>query len=165
MQGIIIVKTLSLFYVTNLKKSGLLPAGTHFATWEELKDKFGFNKHRLKLLEGLKQGLQVLIKYGCKEVYVDGSFVTDKPLPNDIDVCYDNTHMNWKKFITDHPEFNDSKNGNAIQKTKYQSEFYAFNAYEDYILLFFQFDKSNNSKGIVKISYPKGYYDKERKTI
>jgi hypothetical protein len=72
--------------------------------------------------------------------------------PNDVDVCYDNTYMNWKKFITEHPEFNDSKNGSKIQKEKYQSEFYAYNAFEDYILQYFQFDRDNNPKGIVKIS-------------
>lgn len=135
----------------NLKKSGLLPAGIHLATWKELNERFGFNEQRRMLLNGLKRGLELLQKYGCNEVCIDGSFVTNKPFPNDVDVCYDNTHMNWNKFIKDHPEFNDVKNGSTIQKEKYQSEFYAYNAFEDSILLFFQFDRNNNSKGIVKI--------------
>lgn len=137
--------------LVDLKKSGLLPAGIHYATWEELNEKFGFNEHRQQLLVSLKKGLQLLQKYGCNEVCIDGSFVTNKPFPNDVDVCYDNTHMNWTKFIKDHPEFNDVKNGSKIQKEKYQSEFYAYNAFEDSILHFFQFDRNNNPKGIVKI--------------
>ena len=135
----------------NLKKTGLLPTGVHLTTWNELVEKFGTNNHRLKLLEGLKKGLNLLQQYGCTEVYIDGCFVTAKPLPNDVDVAYDNSRMNWKKFIKEHPEFNDLKNGSRIQKEKYQSEFYAYNAFEDSILQFFQFDKDANLKGIVKI--------------
>ena len=135
----------------NLRKSGLLPAGVHLITWSELVEKFGINNHRLKLLEGLKKGLSLLKKYGCTEVCIDGSFVTAKPLPNDIDVAYDNTRMDWQKFIKEQPEFNDIKNGSRIQKEKYQSEFYAYNAFEDSILQFFQFDRDGNPKGIVKI--------------
>lgn len=67
--------------IPNLKKSGLLPTGIHPATWDELIEKFGLNDHRLKLLEGLKQGLNLLLQYGCTEVYIDGSFVTSKPFP------------------------------------------------------------------------------------
>ena len=137
--------------IPTLKKSGLLPSGTYTATWIELVERFGVNNHRLKLLEGLRKGLTLLRQYGCREVYIDGSFVTAKPLPNDIDVCYDNTHMNWKKFIKEHPEFNDSKNGSRIQKEKYQSEFYAYNAFEDSILQFFQFNRDGDPKGLVKL--------------
>ncbi len=136
----------------NLKKTGFLPAGIHPATWKELNDQFGFNEQRRMLLNGLQKGLQLLKKYGCIEVYVDGSFVTTKPIPNDIDVCYDNSYMNWKKFIKDNPEFNDVKQGSKVQKEKYQSEFYAYNAFDDYIVQFFQFDRDNNPKGIVKLS-------------
>ena len=135
----------------NLKKSGLLPVGIYPAKWNELVERFGFNEHRLKLLDELKKGLNLLQQYGCTEVCIDGSFVTAKPFPNDIDVAYDNTRMNWKKFIKEQPEFNDNKNGNKIQKEKYQSEFYAYNAFEDSILQFFQFDRDGNSKGIVKL--------------
>ena len=104
--------------LTNLKKSGLLPAGIHSATWSEFVEKFGINNHRLKLLEALKQGLNLLQQYGCTEVCIDGSFVTAKPFPNDIDVAYDNSQMNWKKSIKEQPEFNDIKNGIRIQKEK-----------------------------------------------
>ena len=137
--------------IPNFKKTGLLPTGVYLTTWDELVEKFGTNKHRLKLLEGLNKGLNLLQRYGCAEVCIDGSFVTAKPLPNDIDVAYDNSHMNWKKFIKEQPEFNDVKNGSRIQKEKYQSEFYACNAFEDSILQFFQFDRDGNPKGIVKI--------------
>ncbi len=148
-----------------LKTSGLLPTGIHPATWDELVEKFGLNDHRLKLLKGLKKGLNLLHQYGCTEACIDGSFVTSKPFPNDVDVCYDNIYMNWKKFIKEQPEFNDIKNGSKTQKEKYQSEFYAYNAFEDSILQFFQFDKDHNLKGIVKLNLIEVFYDQERKTI
>lgn len=115
--------------IPNLKKSGQLPTGIHAAKWNELVERFGFNEYRLKLLDRLKKGLNVLHQYGCTEACIDGNFVTSKPFPNDVDVCYDNTHINWKKFIKVHPEFTDVKNGSKIQKEKYQSEFYAYNAF------------------------------------
>ena len=138
--------------MVDFTKKGLLPVGVHHTTWEEFQKRFAITTYRQNLLSGLQKCLAILQLYGCTEIYIGGSFVTDNLKPNDIDVCYNNAHMNWKKFIKDHPEFNDSKNGSAIQKAKYQSEFYAFNSYEDYILRFFQFDKNNNPKGIVKIS-------------
>lgn len=134
-----------------LKKSGLLPSGIYLTTWEEFVEKFGFNPHRLQLLEELKKGLNLLYRYGCRVVYIDGSFVTAKILPNDIDVCYDNGPMNWEAFIRQHPEFNDIRNGSRIQKLKYKSEFYAMNAFEDSILRFFQRGRNDEPKGILKI--------------
>ena len=96
--------------LSNFTKKGLLPAGFHIATWGEFIEKFGFNDPRLKLLDGLKKGLDLLRNYGCHEVCIDGSYATAKSLPNDIDVAYDNTWMNWNKFIKEQPEFNDVKN-------------------------------------------------------
>lgn len=142
-----------------------MPTGIHLATWDILVERFGFNKHRLKLLDGLKKGLRVFYEFGCTEACIDGSFVTSKPFPNDVDVCYDNTCMSWKKFIKEHPEFNDVKNGSKIQKEKYQSEFYAYNAFEDSIFQFFQLDRDHNPKGIVKLILNEVFYDQERKTI
>ena len=57
----------------------------------------------MNLLDGLKKGLNLLQQYGYKEACIDGSFVTAKPIPGDIDVAYDNTQMDWKKFIKEHP--------------------------------------------------------------
>lgn len=151
--------------IPDLKRSGLLPAGVHFASWEEFNSVFGFNPERRLMISGLKKGLKLLKKYGCKEVCIDGSFVTDKPFPNDVDVCYDNTHMDWAKFIKEHPEFNNNDHGGRIQKEKYQSEFFAYNAFEDYIFQFFQFDRNNVRKGIVKLNLAGINYDKERKAV
>lgn len=137
--------------IPNFKKSGLLPSGIHFSNWGEFENRFANNQHRTTLLTGLKKALKLLHKFGCTEIYLGGSFVTSKPEPGDIDVCYDNTHMDWNGFLKQHPEFKPNKYGTKLQKKKFGCEFYAINAFEDNMVQFFQFDKEGNAKGIVKI--------------
>ena len=44
---------------------------------------------RRELLEGLEAALELMASCGVVRVYLDGSFVTNKDRPNDIDGCYD----------------------------------------------------------------------------
>src|SRR5215212_794325 len=41
------------------------------------------------LLSGLERALALMGRCGIERVYLDGSFVTDKDRPGDIDGCYD----------------------------------------------------------------------------
>ncbi|MGH9768573.1 MAG: DUF6932 family protein, partial [Blastocatellia bacterium] len=59
-----------------LTGEGLPPPGIHWATWEEFASRFGSTAHREKLLAGLKAAMENLQQAGCREVYIDGSFVT-----------------------------------------------------------------------------------------
>ena len=68
---------------------GNLPPGIHWATWQELVDRYGKTPHRRTLLAGLKSALDALRVAGCQIVYIDGSFVTAKHVPNDFDACWD----------------------------------------------------------------------------
>jgi hypothetical protein len=68
---------------------GLLPEGAHPATLEEMIERFGGNERRRQLLTGLGEALRLLRAAGCCRVYINGSFVTAKERPNDIDVCWD----------------------------------------------------------------------------
>ncbi len=145
------------------KKSGLLPQGVHSCKWEEFLSVFTFNEHRKQVSEGLLRGLRALWKYGCRLVYVDGSFVTTKLFPNDVDVAFDNTYMDWKGLKKHHPEFFDIDRGDIIQKEKYSSHFFACNSFETYFIDFFQFDRNGNAKGIVKLNLDEVFKnDKER---
>jgi len=47
------------------------------------------------LLQGLGDALGILQAHGCERVWVDGSFVTDKPDPGDFDCCF---HA-WRLWI------------------------------------------------------------------
>ena len=67
---------------------GELPPGVHEATFAEFAERFGFSDRRRRLLAQLKPVLQVLKSAGVKWAYVDGSFVTTKKDPGDIDVAW-----------------------------------------------------------------------------
>jgi hypothetical protein len=68
---------------------GLLPPGAHETDLEELEQKMGWSRKRRGLLEELEEALEMMASSGVARAYVDGSFVTDKDRPNDIDGCYD----------------------------------------------------------------------------
>jgi hypothetical protein len=63
-----------------------LPEGIHDCTIVEVEDVLGFNPHRQGLVAGLRRTLDWLATMPpVDSIIVDGSFVTDKALPNDID--------------------------------------------------------------------------------
>jgi hypothetical protein len=70
-------------------RDGRLPPGVHVATLEELRDKLGWGQRRKNLIDGLEMALRLMRNCGIERVYVDGSFVTAKNRPGDIDGCYD----------------------------------------------------------------------------
>ncbi len=74
--------------IPRFQSTGLLPPGIHTAAWREVETRFGFTPKRRRLLAGLRQALLLLKRAGCRRVYLDGSFVTTKPNPGDIDVCW-----------------------------------------------------------------------------
>ena len=65
--------------------SGNLPPGIHEATWSEILLRYGSTSHRLRLLAGLQTALDGLRGAGCTRAYLDGSFVTAKENPDDVD--------------------------------------------------------------------------------
>lgn len=67
----------------------VLPPGIHWTSLEEAETRFATNHRRIWLFEGLKMVAGILSKAGCSAIYLDGSFVTGKPLPNDFDMCWD----------------------------------------------------------------------------
>jgi hypothetical protein len=67
--------------------NGNLPPGIHDATWTQITTRFGHTPHRLRLLAGLLDAAQALHQAGSQWILVNGSFVTSKIQPNDIDAC------------------------------------------------------------------------------
>lgn len=76
--------------IPNLNSEGLLPEGVHQTSMIEVKVKFGnSNKHRVFLMGKLILVLANLCAAGVVNVWIDGSFVTDKEIPGDIDICWE----------------------------------------------------------------------------
>lgn len=132
---------------------GLLPQGIHFATWVELIERFGGNERRQLLLIGLNKALKLLRSAGCRRIYIDGSFVTSKHQPNDIDVCWDINGVDPDKLD---PVFFDFDDDRAAQKARLGAEFFPAQVPEGLtgkvFLEFFQVDKQTGEpKGIIEL--------------
>ncbi|MBM3498583.1 MAG: hypothetical protein FJX74_07905 [Armatimonadetes bacterium] len=68
---------------------GDLPPGAHESTWAEFEARFGFTARRRELLVSLRCVLDLLQRAGVTGGWVGGSFVTTKPEPGDVDLCWD----------------------------------------------------------------------------
>ena len=132
---------------------GLLPPGIHWTNWEDFSRKFGGNPWRQKLLSGLRAALENLKDAGCRTVYVNGSFVTDKVLPNDYDACWEEDGVDPEALD---PVLLTFDPGRATQKAKYMGELFPASVIASSeglsFLQFFQTDKNTGKpKGIVAI--------------
>jgi hypothetical protein len=137
---------------------GLLPQGVHPATLEEVLERFGGNERRDQLLTGLVEALRLLRAAGCCRVYINGSFVTSKERPNDIDVCWDVDGVDADALD---PMFFDFDDGRAAQKARFGAEFFPAQVPEGLtgrtFLDFFQVDKQTGEpKGIIELRLDDG---------
>ncbi|NSZ35729.1 DUF6932 family protein [Agrobacterium tumefaciens] len=132
----------------------VLPSGIHPASLEEIKNAFGYNERRRTLLSGLVDGATALVRAGCSKMYLDGSFVTAKPIPGDYDACWDPAGV--LSSLLD-PVFTDFSDGRARQKARFGGEFFPSSIVEAgsgrAFLDFFQVEKhSGGKKGIIEVS-------------
>jgi hypothetical protein len=65
--------------------TGGLPPGDHKATLEEIAERLGFTPRRGWLVKGLRTAVEAFWLAGIEDIYIDGSFCTEKPDPGDID--------------------------------------------------------------------------------
>lgn len=137
---------------------GLLPEGIHPATLEEVLERFRGNERREQLLTGLVEALRLLRAAGCRRVYINGSFVTSKERPNDIDVCWD---IEGVDPVALDPVFFDFDDGRAAQKARFGAEFFPAQVPEGVtgrtFLEFFQVDRQTGEpKGIIELRLDDG---------
>ena len=105
------------------------------------------------LLAGLREAMQSLKNAGCRTIYVDGSFITDKEIPGDFDACWEEAGVDPLKLDPTLLEF---ANGRAAQKAKYLGELFPASSQADddgfTFLQFFQTDRdAGKPKGIIAI--------------
>lgn len=140
--------------IPEFDENGNLPPGVYFCEWEEFKERFGNSFKRERMINGLELAITQLKAAGCRIIYINGSFVTSEPSPNDFDACYDNDTVNIDYLRKNAPRLINSFDRQA-QKSKYQGEFFrsdepvgdlGLNSFE-----FFQRDRMQNRKGIIAI--------------
>jgi hypothetical protein len=133
--------------------AGVLPPGIHEATWDEIVGRFGHSEHRLDLLAGLRFALEDLRAAGCRWAYLDGSFVTDKDVPNDYDLCWEMAGVNDTLLTA---SLRDVRPPRAAQQARYRGDILP-NVVEGSsgapFVDFFQRDKATGgAKGIIAIN-------------
>jgi len=133
-------------------QTGYLPPGEHRAGWDEFAKRFGFNRRRRRMLEGLLEALRNLRDAGCRVAIIDGSFVTRKPTPGDYDGI-------WEPGAVDvdlvDPVLLTFDSRRAAMKAKYAGELFPasfFAAPGVRFREFFQFDRDGRPKGTVRIA-------------
>ena len=102
--------------IPSFDENGLLPPGIHWASWDEFLARFGTSSWRLRLAAGVRAAIENLKGAGCGTVFVDGSFVTNKEVPNDFDACWEEAGVD--PTVLD-PVLLAFDPGRITQKTKY----------------------------------------------
>lgn len=102
-------------------KSGELPPGVFVTDIDEIEAVLGFNSIRRELIEGLRKALENLREAGVQRVWINGSFVTTKEEPNDVDGCWDPRQVDEKELD---PVLLDFSKGRAAMKEKYGVDFF-----------------------------------------
>ena len=134
----------------------VLPPGVHDATIEEVEARFTTTDGRKRIFSGFRSGVMALHRAGCQKVYLDGSFVTEKPVPGDFDACWDPIGVDDAKLDSVFLDFSD---GRKNQKKRFCGEFFPASVLADgtHIFLdFFQTDRHTGKvKGIIRIHLSK----------
>ena len=132
-------------------KRGYLPPGVHEAGWGDVDNSFGGNSHRAWLMQGLLAACRDLAGAGCKELLLDGSFVTAKTMPGDYDGAWETAGVDVERLD---PVFLDASNGFAAVRAKYLGDLFpASGVAEPGVLFrdFFQTDRDGVEKGVVLV--------------
>ena len=135
-------------------EEGLLPLGVYEADIDTIRNRFctfGNLKKRNKLFETFLKYLQLIKKHETTyEVYIDGSFVTSKDEPDDIDILlfYDFEYFNqdWLCLIHDdyiRIKFKGLQVLTAFLESDSSELTLEFSQLTSYV--------SNNGKGVVKV--------------
>ena len=72
--------------IPNFRPDGYLPEGLFLASEAEVTFRFGTsNRKRRRLVIRVRRWIALARKIKARRLFIDGSFVTEKPEPNDVD--------------------------------------------------------------------------------
>lgn len=120
-------------------------------SYGEVIEHFATNERRLKQLENAMQFFRIFYSCGCQFVYIDGSFVSTKKYPADIDLCFDLNSVDAETLKKDFPALFDP---NAIGKIHRDLQCHIFTFSENFMRFFNMLseDREGNPKGFVKLN-------------
>ena len=124
--------------------NGYLPPGVHRATLEEAQERFG---HGSEQRETLSQSLEWLVLLcraaGIAKILLNGSFVTDRPEPNDLDCVL----LPGPEFKDDHVATRELQEGLPFMDIQIVDEV-NYNLFREAI---FGVDRNFRSKSVVEV--------------
>ncbi len=130
----------------------VLPGRIHSATLEEARDRYAINDLRRTLFGGFLETIVKRVDAQCLIIFLNGSYVTENPYPNDYDVCRNPNGVDHTRLD---PIFRERRI-RAQQKIRFLGEFFPsttiVNETRETFVDFFQNEKTTGrKKGIVKI--------------
>lgn len=139
--------------IGSLAPWAVVPPGIYDATVAEIEKVFATTPHRQWLFGGFLRVIDALRTAGCATAYLDGSFTTAKPHPDDFDGCWERAGMDLGKLD---PVLKTFVNKREAQKRKYFGEMFPAGSPAApglTFLEFFQIEKfSQRPKGILRVS-------------
>ncbi len=128
-------------------------------TYAEFSEAFGFNEYRKKKIEQALVIIKIFRSLGCKRVLVTGSFLSKKEEPNDIDLCLDETGIDYLKMLRDYPQYLEPK-GIAEIKKNYQCDLAVIfkPTVEDHLKIF-KTDRQGHARGFIELDLTGKEYD------
>lgn len=138
--------------IPEFEKKGYLPPGVHPATLAQIEKRYAYNPVRRRLFEGLRKLARNLKEAGCKTLYLNGSYITDKNEPGDYDAVweYEGVNMGLDPLL---------RNGWDMKEIKRKYGGDVFCRMPEVLrkdhLEFFQTDRDGMPKGIIKIDLRK----------
>ena len=120
-------------------------------TFEEFKHHFGTNPRRMGQINNALPFFKIFHSCGCKAVYVDGSFVSKKTYPEDIDLCFDINNIDAEKLEKEFPQFFDVQEIGRI-RGDLQCHIFHFDENNKRLLRILEEDRDGDPKGLVKLN-------------
>jgi hypothetical protein len=104
----------------------------------------------------LEEALELMASWGVVRVYLDGSFVTDKDRPKDVDGCYDLAEdVSAEDLGRLAPIFPPSPSNRAEAKRRFGVDFFPAAATElgsgQPFLRFFQTDREGHERDVLSV--------------
>jgi hypothetical protein len=137
-----------------LNKAGELPAGEHETSLPGVRKRFGRSSaQREELMRGLENAAENLQSAGVRKIWIDGSFVTSKKEPEDVDGYWEYTERADLSRLD--PVF--LAESRTPMKERYGVEFFPTFVIEGSSGLpfpkFFQVNRDGDRKGILVVSF------------
>ena len=94
-------------------------------TYEAFVQHFGTNQRRMEQIQNSLPYFRIFHSCGCRIGYVDGSFVSKKKFPEDIDICFDITGISEERIKSVFPKFLGQRKRKNPQRPE-MSHFYLY---------------------------------------